>query len=112
MIRPFRSSSTPIRPSRRCQHRLPDKGLAEPAAFASDLLRLLAGLSMVGRAFAPDRLWVDTDKPAGPALRDVMIPHCIERCLSPLFRCRQLFPSRSFKTTVAIVSRTNGVPMA
>ncbi|ATG44553.1 aminotransferase class-III [Phaeobacter piscinae] len=99
--------------------------VAEPAAFACDLFHLLANLRMVRRAFAPDRLGIDTPshglqanqcqavgKPAGPALRDAMIPHRIERCLSPLLRCRQLFPSRSFRTTLSIVSQTNGVPMA
>ena len=76
----------------------PDPAIAKPAALGRDGLHLLAYLAAGRRAFAPDRLGIDTDKSAGPALRDVMIPHRTTRCLSPLIRRRQFFPSKSFRT--------------
>jgi len=63
---------------------LPGSGIAEPTPLAGDLLHLLACLSAVRRAFTPDCLWVDTNKPAGPTLRDFMVPHRFKRCLPPL----------------------------
>ena len=90
-----------------------DAPIAEPAAFASDLLHLLADPGMVKRAFAPDRLWIDADKPADLAMRDIMIPHCIGRCLSPLFRCRQLSSGKSFESTLSsIISASSRFSLA
>ena len=40
-----------------------------------DPLHFLADLGAVRRACAPDCFGIDTDKLAGPALRDIMIPH-------------------------------------
>src|SRR6056297_1924396 len=81
----------------------PDPPVAEPAALGRDGFHLLAYLRVIRRAFTLDRLWIDTDKSASPALRDVMIPHRPERCLSPLNRCRQFFPSRSFRTALSSI---------
>ena len=38
---------------------------------------------------------------AGPALRDIMIPHCLACCSPSHIRCRQVFPSKSFRTTLS-----------
>tara|TARA_R110002153_G_scaffold133205_1_gene282209 strand:- start:88 stop:465 length:378 start_codon:yes stop_codon:yes gene_type:complete len=90
-----------------------DPAVAEPAPLASDLLHLLADLGTDLRAFSPDSLGIDTDQPAGPALRDVMIPHHPERRISPLHQCRQLFPSKSFKTTLSsMVSASSRLSLA
>lgn len=103
-----------------------DPAIAEPAPLSGDVLHLLADLGArhwartngafngsLRRAFAPDRPGIDTDKPAGPALRDIVIPHCPERCLSPLGQRRQFFPSRSFRTTLSsIVSASRRLSLA
>ncbi len=47
-----------------------DPSIAEPTPLASNLLHCLSDIGTVRRAFMPDSLGVDTDKPAGPALRD------------------------------------------
>jgi len=90
-----------------------DPPIAKPAALGRDGLHLLAYLRVVRRAFAPDRFWVDTDKSTGPTLRDTVIPHRPERGLSPLIRRRQLFPSKSFRTTLSsIVSASRRLSLA
>src|SRR5690606_19320983 len=90
-----------------------DPAIAEPAPLPGDVLHLLADLGAVRRACAPDRLGIDTDKPAGPALRDIVIPHRPQRCLSPLGQRRQFFPSRSFRTTLSsIVSASRRFSLA
>lgn len=45
-----------------------DAPLAEPAALSGDLAHFLADLDVVMRTFSPDRLGVDANQPAGPAL--------------------------------------------
>jgi hypothetical protein len=44
---------------------------------------------MVRWAFAPDRLRVDTNQHAGPALRDLVIPHGTKRRVPPLGWCHR-----------------------
>ena len=84
-----------------------DPAVAKPTSLVGNLLHLLADLGTVQRAFTPDCLWIDTNQPIRPALRDVMIPHHPERRVSPLRQCRQLFPSRSFKTTLSSMVSAN-----
>ena len=62
------------------------------AALARDPLHRFADLRMVRRAFAPNRLGIDTDQPARPALRDVMIPHRPQRRITPRARAAGSFP--------------------
>ncbi len=102
---------------RSCQPGSPETSahpaVAEPAPLSGDLLHLLADFGAVRRAFAPGCLWVDTDKPAGPALRDAVIPHRPERCRAPLGQRRQFFPRRSFRTTLSsIVSASSRFSLA
>lgn len=52
-----------------------DTAIAEPLAQTGDLAHSLADHSMVRRAFSPDHLRIDADQHAGPALRNLMIPH-------------------------------------
>ena len=66
----------------------PDPPIAEPAAFVGNGLHLLADLRIVRRTITPNGFGVDTDKTAGPTLRDVMLSHRLKRCRSPLSRCR------------------------
>ncbi|EIE50286.1 hypothetical protein AL037_20820 [Salipiger aestuarii] len=75
--------------------------VAEPAPLGGDLRHLLADICAVRRAVSPDCLGIDTNQPARPALRDVVIPHHPERRISPLDQCRQFFPSRFFNTTLS-----------
>jgi hypothetical protein len=49
---------------------------------------LLTYLGIVRRGFTPDGFWIDTNELAGPALRDVVIPHRLKRCVLPLARRR------------------------
>ncbi len=42
--------------------------IAEPAALSGYLAHLIADLGMVWRTFSPDRLGVDANQHAGPAL--------------------------------------------
>jgi hypothetical protein len=84
-----------------------DPAIAEPTSLAGDLLHLLADLGAIRRAFTPDSLGIDTDQPAGPALREVVIPHHPERRVSPPRQRRRLFPSRSFKTTLSSMVSAN-----
>jgi len=44
---------------------------------------------------------IDANQHAGPALRDLIISHYIERHVTPLARRRQPFPSRSFKIALS-----------
>jgi len=56
---------------------------------------------MIRQAFAPHRFRIDTNQAAGPALRDLMIPHRLERHPPPLFGCRHRLPGRSFNTALS-----------
>src|SRR4029453_13444680 len=75
--------------------------IAEPAAHGGDLAHLLADLTMVGGTFSPDRLGVDADQPARPALRDLIVPHHTERRVPSLAWRRQTFPNRSFRIALS-----------
>jgi hypothetical protein len=81
--------------------------VAKPAAFMRDRVHHGTYFRIVRRVFTPNGLGVDTNKTAGSVLRDVVIPHCSERCRSPLGRCRQIFPSRSFSTTLSKMASAN-----
>jgi hypothetical protein len=63
-----------------------DPTVAETTALARDLTHRCADIFMVRRAFAPDRLLIDTDKPAGSTLRDIVIPHRPACSAAPLPR--------------------------
>ena len=90
-----------------------DPAITKTTPNIGDILHLLADFRAVRRALSPDRFRVDTDKPAGAALRDVVIPHRTQRCISPLAQCRQLFPRRSFSTTLSsIVSASSRLSLA
>lgn len=68
-----------------------------------------------GRMIAPVGLGVDTDKPARPTLRDIMIQHCLACCSPSNIRCRQFFPSKFFGTTLSNIvsaSRRFGLPFS
>jgi 3-hydroxybutyryl-CoA dehydrogenase len=77
----------------------------QAAVWREAIHLVLSGVASVGD--------VDKAMSAGPGLRDVMIPQRSERCLSPLIRRRQLFPSRSFSTTLpSIVSANRRLSLA
>lgn len=80
-----------------------DPAIAEPTTLPSDLLHFLADSWAVRRVFAPDRLGIDTDQLASPALRDFVIPHCLERRLAPPGQCRQFCPGRYSKGTLSSI---------
>jgi len=84
-----------------------DPPITKPAAFVSNRLHLFAHFRIIWRVVAPDGLGIDTNKPARPTLRDVMIPHRLA-CRSPShIRCRQFFPSKSFNTTLSNIVSAN-----
>ena len=58
---------------------------------------------------APDGLRIDTDKPARTTLRDIVIAHRIECCSPSHIRCRQLFPSKSFNTTLSSIVTSHAI---
>jgi len=75
----------------------------KPPSFAGNRLHLVANFRIIWRFVAPDDLGIDTNKPARPTLRDVVIPHRLA-CRSPShIRCRQFFPSKSFNTTLSSI---------
>ncbi len=87
--------------------------VAEPAPLLGELAHFIADLRVVGRPFPPHRLRIDTDQNAGPALREIMIPHRLQGRVPPLLRCRQGFPSKSFNTTLSsIVSAKSRLSLA
>jgi len=61
-----------------------DPPITKPAAFMRDSFHLLADFWIVRQAITPDSFGVNTNKAAGSTLRDIMVPHCTKRCLSPL----------------------------
>ena len=63
-----------------------DPPVTKPTAFACNLFHFLADFRIVRRTFTPNSFRIDTNELAGPALRDAMIQHCPERCITPLFR--------------------------
>lgn len=80
-----------------------DPATTEPTPFAGNRLHLFANFRIVRRMITPNSLWIDTDRPARPALRDIMIPHCLA-CRSPShIRCLQFFLSKSFRTTLSSI---------
>ena len=44
------------------------------------------------------------EQEAGTALRELMIPHHLQRRLPPRHRCRQGFPKRSFKNVLSSIA--------
>jgi len=61
-----------------------DPPITKPAAFVCDSPHLSTYFWIVRRTITPDGFRINTNKAAGPALRDIMIPYCAKRCLSPL----------------------------
>ena len=87
-----------------------DPEVAEPTPHSANRLHLFANFWIVRRFVAPDGLGIDTNKPARPALRDVVIPHRRACCGLWRIRCRQVFPGKSFRTTLSnMVSAKRGV---
>ena len=75
--------------------------ITEPTPHSGNRLHLFAKFCIVQRPITPDGLKINTDKPARTALRDIMIPHCLASCSPSHIRCRQFFPSKSFRTTLS-----------
>jgi hypothetical protein len=75
--------------------------------LGSDCLQLFAYIRSVWQAFAPDCLWIDTDKSAGLALGDLMNRHCPQSCIQTLILHRQLVPSRSLGTALSDIVLTS-----
>jgi hypothetical protein len=75
--------------------------IIEPAPQSGNRLHLFANFWIVQRPITPDGLGIDTDKPVLTALRDVLIPHCRACCGLSHIRCRQVFPGKSFRTTLS-----------
>jgi len=71
---------------RRSTYPLPIPVQTNPAtsALARDVLHGFADGSVIRRAFAPDRLWVDTNQHTGPALGNLVNSQHLEHCVSPL----------------------------
>ena len=76
-----------------------DPAIAKAAALARDL----TDGTMVWRAFTPDRLGIDTNQHAGPALGDLKTSQHFEHSITPLAWRRQAFPSRSFRMTLSSI---------
>jgi len=53
------------------------------SALGCNGFHLLAYLGIIRRAFTPDGFRIDANELAGPALRDVVIPHRLKRCIPP-----------------------------
>ena len=75
--------------------------ITELAPHSGNRLHLFANFWIVRRPITPDGLGIDTDKPVLTALRDVVIPHCRACCGLWRIRCRQVFPGKSFRTTLS-----------
>src|SRR6056297_658214 len=80
-----------------------DTPISKPASARSNLTHCFVDVRTVRWALPSHSLRIDTDQSAGPALRDSVIPHRLERCVPPLHRCRQGFPSKSFSTTLSSI---------
>jgi len=59
-----------------------DPAITKSAPLAGNRLHLFANFRIIRRPITPDGLGIDTNKPARPTLRDIMIPHCLA-CRSP-----------------------------
>jgi len=80
-----------------------DPAIAKAAALARDLTHGNTDGTMVWRAFAPDRLGIDTNQHAGPALGNLKTSQHFEHSITPLAWRRQAFPSRSFRMTLSSI---------
>jgi hypothetical protein len=77
---------------------------AKPTPLLGDLVHFQTDIRVIGQMLAPHGRGIDTDQDAGPALRDWMPPHRPQHRVPPLHRCRQGFPSRSFRTTLSSIT--------
>ena len=84
-----------------------DPEVAEPTPHSANRLHLFVNFRIIWRFVAPDGLRIDTNKPAPPALRDVVIPHRRACCGLWRIRCRQVFASRFFRTTLSNMVSTS-----
>jgi hypothetical protein len=78
-----------------------DPAVTKAAAPARDVLPGIADGALVRRAFAPDRLAIDTNQHAGSALRDWISSQRLEHRVASLDWRRQTLPSRSLRMTLS-----------